>query len=63
MASGAAPSERAANVLPDPLNQIPAGEEIGSVTADSTHDTRKRHDAVAERGAQTVLPPRKNVNR
>jgi transposase len=49
-----------APVLPDLLNQIPADEQIGSVTADGAYDTRKCHDAIADRGAHAVIPPRKN---
>ena len=33
-----------ATVLPDLLDQIPADEQIGSVTADGTYDTRKCHE-------------------
>ena len=50
-----------APVLPDLLSQIPLGEEIGSVTADGAYDTRKCHNAIAERGAYAVIPPRKNA--
>ena len=50
-----------APVLPDLLSQIPADEEIGSVTADGAYDTRKCHDAIADRGAHAVIPPRKNA--
>ena len=50
-----------APVLPDLLSQIPAGEQIGSVTADGAHDTRKCHDAIAERSAHAIIPPRKNA--
>lgn len=50
-----------APVLPDLLSQIPLGEEIGSVTADGAYGTRKCHDAIAERGAYAVIPPRKNA--
>ena len=50
-----------APVLPDLLSQIPPGEEIGSVTADGAYDTRKCHDAIAERGAYAIIPPRKNA--
>ncbi len=50
-----------APVLPDLLSQIPIGEEIGSVTADGAYDTRKCHDAIADRGAHAVIPPRKNA--
>ena len=46
-----------APVLPDLLSQIPADEQIGSVTADGAYDTRKCHDAIAERGAHAVIPP------
>ena len=50
-----------APILPDLLSQIPAQEEIASVTADGAYDTRKCHDAIAERGAYAVIPPRKNA--
>lgn len=50
-----------APVLPDLLNQIPADETIGSVTADGAYDTRKCHEAIAGRGAHAVIPPRKNA--
>ncbi len=39
-----------APMLPDLLGQIPADQEIGSVTADGAYDTRKCHDAIADRG-------------
>ena len=50
-----------APMLPDLLNQIPPGEDIGSVTADGAFDTRKCHDAIAARNAHAVIPPRKNA--
>ena len=50
-----------APVLPDLLNQTPADEAIGSVTADGAYDTRRCHDAIAARGAHAVVPPRKNA--
>ncbi len=50
-----------APVLPDLLDQIPADEQIGSVTADGAHDTRKCHEAIAARGAAAVIPPRRNA--
>ena len=50
-----------APVLPGLLEQIPADEEIGSVTADGAYDTRKCHEAIAARGAAAVIPPRKNA--
>jgi hypothetical protein len=50
-----------APILPDLLGQIQEDEEIESVTADGAHDTRKRYDANADRGAHAVIPPRKNA--
>ncbi|MFV1893192.1 IS5 family transposase, partial [Phaeobacter sp. A36a-5a] len=50
-----------APILPDLLDQIPADEEIGSVTADGAYDKRKCHEAIATRGAAAVTPPRKNA--
>jgi hypothetical protein len=34
---------------------------MASVTADGACDTRKCHDAIAERGANAVIPPGKNA--
>ena len=34
-------------VLPELLDQIPEGEEIGTVTADGAYDTRRCHAAIA----------------
>ena len=50
-----------APMLPELLGQIPGDVEIGTVTADGAYDTRKCHDAVADRGAHAVIPPRKNA--
>ena len=50
-----------APMLPELLNQIPLDQEIASVTADGAYDTRKCHDAIAERGAAAVIPPRRNA--
>ncbi len=50
-----------ATVLPDLLDQIPADEQIGFVTADGAHDTRKCHEAIAGGDAAAVIPPRKNA--
>ena len=36
-------------VLPDLLDQIPEGEDIGTVTADGAYDTRGCHTAVIDR--------------
>lgn len=48
-------------MLPELLSQIPVDVEITSVTADGAYDTRKCHDAIANRGAHAVIPPRKNA--
>ena len=48
-------------MLPELLNQIPPGQEIASVAADGACDTRKCHDAIGERGAAAVIPPRRNA--
>jgi hypothetical protein len=48
-------------MLPELLSQIPSDQEIASVTADGAYDTRKCHDAIADRGACAVIPPRKNA--
>lgn len=48
-------------MLPALLAQIPPDQDIDSVTADGAYDTRKCHDAVAERGADAVILPRKNT--
>jgi hypothetical protein len=46
---------RHAPVLPDPLDQVPEGEPIASVTADGACD------AVEGQGAQAVIPPRRSA--
>lgn len=48
-------------MLPELLDRIPPEQEIGGVTADGAYDTRKCHDAIADRGAAAVIPPRKNA--
>ncbi len=50
-----------APILPELLSQIPNEQDIGSVTADGAYDTRKCHDAIANRNAHAVIPPRKNA--
>ena len=50
-----------APMLPELLDQTSPEQEIGSVTADGAYDTRKCHDAIADRGAAAVIPPRKNA--
>lgn len=50
-----------APMLPELLAQIPADEPIESVCADGAYGTRGCLDAVAERQAMAVIPPRKNT--
>jgi hypothetical protein len=48
-------------MLPELLAQVPVEEPIASVSADGAYDTRTCLDAIASRGAQAVIPPRKNA--
>jgi hypothetical protein len=48
-------------VLPDLLGHILANQEIGSGTDDGAYGTRKYHNAMADRSANAVIPPRKNA--
>ena len=50
-----------APMLPGLLSQSPQGERIASVTADGVHDGRACRDAVAVRGADAIIPPRRNA--
>ena len=50
-------------VLPDLLDQIPEGEQIGTVTGDGAFDTRRCHTAILERGGTAVIPIRRNGRR
>lgn len=50
-----------APMLPSLLSQIPEGEQIASVTADGAYDGRACRDAIALRGAEAVIPPRRNA--
>ena len=45
----------------DAAAHIPADQSIASVTANGTDDTGNSHDAIVERGAHAVIPPRKNA--
>ncbi|PZX12996.1 DDE family transposase [Palleronia aestuarii] len=47
--------------LPGLLSQIPAGEPIASVTADGAYDGRACRDAIASRGAEAIIPPRRDA--
>ena len=50
-----------APMLPELLDQIPDDQEMGTVTADGAYGTRKCHDAIADRGVNAVIPPRRNA--
>ena len=50
-----------APMLPDLLAQLPPDQEIATVTADGAYDTRACHDAIADRGAAAIIPPRRNA--
>jgi len=47
-------------VLPELLDQIPEGEQIGTVSGDGAYDTRRCHTAIIERQATAIIPIRKN---
>jgi len=47
-------------ILPELLSQIPTGEDIETVTADGAYDTRRCHTAILERGAEPIIPIRRN---
>lgn len=49
-----------APILPCLLDQIPAEEIIASVSGDGAYDTKSCHEAIAQRGAQAIIPTRKN---
>jgi hypothetical protein len=49
-----------APTLPGLLAQIPEDEQILSVGGDGAYDTRACHAAIAERGADAVIPVRRN---
>jgi hypothetical protein len=50
-----------APMLPELLRQIPPDESIASVSGDGAYDTKACHAAIIERGAQAVIPPRRNA--
>ena len=47
-------------LLPELLAQIPAAEGIENVTADGAYDTRRCLDAILARGAEPIIPVRRN---
>ena len=48
-----------APMLPCLLDQIPAGETVASISGDGVHDTKGCHEAIAQLGAQAIIPTRK----
>ncbi|AXE31370.1 IS5 family transposase [Chromobacterium phragmitis] len=50
-----------APMLPELLDQIPAGERIAAVGGDGAYDTKGCHEAIAKRKAEALIPTRKNA--
>ena len=50
-----------AAVVPDLLAQVPGDETIVSFTGDGAYDTQPVYEAVMQRGAIPLVPPRKNA--
>lgn len=48
-------------MVPELMAQIPAAEPVASVSADGAYGTRACHEAIAQRGAAAIIPPRKNA--
>jgi hypothetical protein len=48
-------------VLPDLLQQLPEDEALESLTGDGAYDTQPVYEAVIQRGAIPIIPPRKNA--
>ena len=51
-----------ASLVPVLLSQIPAERTISSVAGDGAYDTRNCHGAIARRGANAVIPTRRNAS-
>ncbi|MFT7402156.1 MAG: hypothetical protein ACI83N_001756, partial [Hydrogenophaga sp.] len=49
-----------APMLLELLAQIPPDEAVASVSGDGAYDTKACHAGIVQRGAQAVIPPRKN---
>lgn len=50
-----------APMLPCLPDQIAIDETIASVSGDGAYDTKSCHEAIAQRGAEAVIPTRKNA--
>lgn len=48
-------------VLPDLLNALPEEAALTEVSADGAYDTRSSYDALKQRGARALIPPKKNA--
>lgn len=48
-------------MLPELLVRIPPDEPLACVSGDGAYDTKACHAAIAQRGAQAVIPPCKNT--
>jgi hypothetical protein len=48
-------------VLPDLLNQLDEQETIETVSADGAYDTRHCHQAIRDKGAEALIPPREGA--
>ena len=50
-----------APMLLELLGQIPPDKAVASVSRDGAYDTKVCHAAMVQKGAQAVIPPRKNA--
>ena len=50
-----------APMLPELLSQIPPEERIATVSGGGAYDTKGCHEVIAQRGAEAVIPTRKNA--
>ena len=50
-----------AAVIPELLHQLPEDEKLESLTGDGAYDTQPVYEAVIQRGATPIIPPRKNA--
>lgn len=48
-------------MLPFLLGQIPVDVTVVSVSGDAAYATNVCHEAIVKRGAQAIIPTRKNV--
>ena len=59
-ATGSREPARVLPDLPDPPDQRPEGDAIGTVTADAAYDARRCHTAIIAREATAIIAIRKN---